>query len=210
MIPSAASPSSSTTVVAIMQLNGLTDPNFLYAGQVLTIIKGDDQNSRGPSRPRAQSRHPVPTPTPPMGKFGPKWVDVNLTTQTMVAYEGETPVYSSRVSSGVYNHPTVLGTYRIYAKYVSAKMVGGTPGHRLLQHTERALHYVLLLRLRPARRVLAQQLRPPHEPRLRQPPRRRLQVDVRLGTDRHDGGHSLLILTTDKQQLPPAGLLLSD
>ena len=62
-----------------------------------------------------------------MGKFGPKWVDVNLTTQTMVAYEGQTPVYSSRVSSGVY-HPTVMGTYRIYAKYTSTKMTGGTPG----------------------------------------------------------------------------------
>jgi hypothetical protein len=112
-----------------MQLNGMTDPNFLYAGQVLTIIKGDDQGSGGPQPGgTAEAITPIPTPTPPMGKFGPKWVDVNLTTQTMVAYEGDTPVYSSRVSSGVYNHPTVLGTYRIYAKYVSAKMTGGTPG----------------------------------------------------------------------------------
>jgi LysM repeat protein len=119
----------STTVVAIMQLNGMTDPNFLYAGQVLTIIKGDDQGSGGPQPGgTAEATTPIPTPTPPMGKFGPKWVDVNLTTQTMVAYEGQTPVYSSRVSSGVYNHPTVLGTYRIYAKYTSTKMTGGTQG----------------------------------------------------------------------------------
>ena len=119
----------STTVVAIMQLNGMTDPNFLYAGQVLTIIKGDDQGTGGPQPGgTTEATTPIPTPTPPMGKFGPKWVDVNLTTQTMVAYEGQTPVYSSRVSSGVYNHPTVIGTYRIYAKYTSTKMTGGTPG----------------------------------------------------------------------------------
>jgi LysM repeat protein len=119
----------STTVDALMQLNGLTDPNFVYVGQVLTIVKGDDQSNTTPQPTgTTQPGVPIPTPTPPMGKFGPKWVDVNLTTQTMVAYEGQTPVYSSRVSSGVYNHPTVVGTYRVYAKYVSTRMKGGTPG----------------------------------------------------------------------------------
>jgi lipoprotein-anchoring transpeptidase ErfK/SrfK len=119
----------STTVAALMQLNGLTDPNFLYVGQVLTIIQGDDQNNETPiPTGTVAAGTPIPTPTPPMGKFGPKWVDVNLSTQTMVAYEGETPVYSARVSSGTYNHPTVIGTYRIYAKYVSTKMTGGTQG----------------------------------------------------------------------------------
>ncbi|MEO8287497.1 MAG: LysM peptidoglycan-binding domain-containing protein [Chloroflexota bacterium] len=113
----------STTVAALMQLNGLTDPNFVYVGQVLTIVKGDDQNNN-PGTPAT----PVSTPTPPMGKFGPKWVDVNLTTQTMVAYEGQTPVYSSRVSSGTSLHPTVIGTYRVYAKYVTTRMQGGTKG----------------------------------------------------------------------------------
>jgi LysM repeat protein len=115
-----------TTVAALMQLNGIADPNFLYVGQVLTIIQGDDQNNERPSGTEVGT--PIPTPTPPMGKFGPKWVDVNITTQTMVAYEGQTPVYSARISSGTYNHPTVLGTYRVYAKYVSTRMKGGTQG----------------------------------------------------------------------------------
>ena len=118
-----------TTVDALMQLNGLTDANFLYVGQVLVIIKGDDQNNETPAPTgTVAAGTPIPTPTPPMGKFGPKWVDVNLTTQTMVAYEGETPVYSAKISSGTYNHPTVIGTYRIYAKYVSTRMTGGTQG----------------------------------------------------------------------------------
>lgn len=108
-----------TTVQTIMTNNNLTDRNFLRVGQVLTIVKGDDQNNGQPSVTQ------TPEPTPPMGQFGPKWVDVNLTTQTMIAFEGQTPVFTSKISSGVPRHPTVEGTYRIYAKYVSTKMEGG-------------------------------------------------------------------------------------
>ncbi len=108
-----------TTVDALLQLNGMSDGNYLQAGQKLTIIKGNDQNNNAPSVTS------VPEPAPPMGEFGPKWVDVNLTTQSMIAYEGQTPVFTTRVSSGIVNHPTVEGTYRIYAKYESTRMTGG-------------------------------------------------------------------------------------
>ncbi len=56
--------------------------------------------------------------------YGEKWIDVNLTTQTIVAYQGQTPVYSTRASTGMWNTPTVVGTFRIYAKYVSTTMSG--------------------------------------------------------------------------------------
>lgn len=133
----------STTIQALRDLNNLPNTNIIYVGQVLIIVKGNDQGN-APSSPTAITGEgtptapaglstptsappntPTPAPTPPIGKFGPKWVDVNLTTQTMVAYEGQTPVYSSRVSSGVWDHPTVIGTYRIYVKYVSTRMTGG-------------------------------------------------------------------------------------
>ena len=108
-----------TTVDSLMSLNKLTDANFLRAGQVITVVKDDDQNNNPPIT--------VPTqePTPPIGQFGPKWVDVNLTTQNMIAFEGQTPVFSSKISSGIPRHPTVLGIYRIYAKYKATKMEGG-------------------------------------------------------------------------------------
>jgi lipoprotein-anchoring transpeptidase ErfK/SrfK len=108
-----------TTVDSIITLNKLTDRNFLRAGQVLTIVPGDDQDNNPPDVT------PAPEPTQPMGKYGPKWVDVNITTQSMVAFEGQTPVFSSKISSGVPRHPTVLGTYRVYAKYRSTLMQGG-------------------------------------------------------------------------------------
>jgi LysM repeat protein len=111
-----------TTVAALIQLNNLPDANFVYSGQVLTIIKGNDQANDVPSNT------PVPEPTPPMGQFGPKWIDVSLGTQTMVAYEGTVPVFTAKISSGVPAHPTVIGIYRVYAKYTSTRMHGGTPG----------------------------------------------------------------------------------
>ena len=63
-----------------------------------------------------------------MGKLGPKWIQVDLSTQMMVAYEGTTPVFSSRMSSGLPRTPTVLGTYRVYLKYRLQTMRGGTRG----------------------------------------------------------------------------------
>ncbi|MEO5953861.1 MAG: LysM peptidoglycan-binding domain-containing protein, partial [Chloroflexia bacterium] len=111
----------STTVANLQRLNNLGNTNYIYSGQLLVIVAGDDQNNEQPA--------PTPTakaePTPPMGKYGPKWFDVDISDQTITAYEGDTPVYTSLVSTGTYKHPTVEGTYRVYAKYVKTKMEGG-------------------------------------------------------------------------------------
>ncbi len=60
-----------------------------------------------------------------------KWVDVNLTTETMVAFEGVNPVYATLVSTGKRNfedkekdHPTPPGTFRIREKHIAATMDG--------------------------------------------------------------------------------------
>ncbi len=113
-----------TTVNNLQSLNNLGNTNYIYVGQVLIIVAGNDQDT-GPAGTATAAPTARPEPTPPMGKYGPKWVDVDLSDQTMTAYEGDTPVYTSRVSSGTYDHPTVVGTYRVYAKYVTAKMEGG-------------------------------------------------------------------------------------
>lgn len=54
-----------------------------------------------------------------------KWIDVNLTSQTLVAYEGQRPVFHTRVSTGIWQYPTIVGTFSIYVKYESADMSGG-------------------------------------------------------------------------------------
>lgn len=90
---------------------------------------------------------PTPTPTPtwmptwqsPGGKeyttrplgVGPneRWVDVDLSSQTLVAYEGSEPVFTTRISSGTADHPTVTGQFRIWLAFESQTMDGSLLGY---------------------------------------------------------------------------------
>ena len=66
----------------------------------------------------------------PFGVSGrERWIDVNLTTQTLIAYEGDTAVYNALVSSGVWDHPTVTGQFRIWLRYESQTMNGALLGY---------------------------------------------------------------------------------
>lgn len=57
--------------------------------------------------------------------IGERWIDVNLATQQLIAYEGQRPVFRSMVSTGTWQHPTVTGSFNIYVKYEQADMQGG-------------------------------------------------------------------------------------
>ncbi|MCB9077289.1 MAG: L,D-transpeptidase family protein [Anaerolineaceae bacterium] len=57
--------------------------------------------------------------------IGERWIDVNLATQRLVAYEGQRPVFRAVVSTGTWQHPTIAGTFSIYVKYEQADMQGG-------------------------------------------------------------------------------------
>ncbi len=70
-------------------------------------------------------------PGPPPSDLlpGEKWIDVNLSTQSLVAYEGDKPVYATLVSSGRHDdkdptkdHRTKMGSFRIREKHISATM----------------------------------------------------------------------------------------
>jgi hypothetical protein len=75
--------------------------------------------------------HPLPPPKDLLPNE--KWVDVNLTTQTLVAFEGEKPVFATVVSTGKKdrqnpdkskNHETRAGIFRIREKHIAATMDG--------------------------------------------------------------------------------------
>lgn len=53
-----------------------------------------------------------------------RWIDVNLTTQTLVAYENDTPVYDTLISSGMWPYLTVTGQFHIYLRLASQNMSG--------------------------------------------------------------------------------------
>jgi hypothetical protein len=65
-------------------------------------------------------------PGPPPEKLGDhdKWIDVNQHRQTLVAFEGSTPVYVTLFSSGRNEHETVTGSFRIREKHIASTMDG--------------------------------------------------------------------------------------
>ena len=67
---------------------------------------------------------PTPADSVPTTGGGQHWIDVNLTQQTLYAYEGDTVVNSFLVSTGTWLHPTVTGQYHIYVKLRYTDMAG--------------------------------------------------------------------------------------
>ncbi|NUO54966.1 MAG: L,D-transpeptidase, partial [Polyangiaceae bacterium] len=79
----------------------------------------------------------APRTWPKAAEAGEKWVDVNVTEQTLILWEGKRPIYATLVSTGREEYPTVLGEFRIKNKHVTATMdsnessdVGGGPARQ--------------------------------------------------------------------------------
>ena len=98
---------------ALAQANSIRNSSFIYVGQVLRIPSGGS---------------PAP-PSPPSAPTSGRWIDVNLSAQQLTAYQGNTPVRSTLVSTGLPRTPTPTGRYRVYVKYASTLMSG--PGYYL-------------------------------------------------------------------------------
>ncbi|NIN66248.1 MAG: LysM peptidoglycan-binding domain-containing protein [Anaerolineae bacterium] len=106
-----------TTVSAIAAANNLSNPSFIYVGQRLKIPSAGSSPA---------STAPAPSAPSSPASSGEKWIDVNLSTQTLQAYEGNRVVYTARVSTGISRYPTPTGTYRIQRKYWYDDMTGGS------------------------------------------------------------------------------------
>jgi len=84
---------------------------------------------------------PKPTKTPktspkymdpylPSGVYpDERWIDINLSTQRLSAYDGNKLIKTFVVSTGLPNTPTVTGRFRVYVKYTATLMAG--PGYYL-------------------------------------------------------------------------------
>lgn len=111
-----------TSVSALMRANGLSNPNFIWVGQRLRISGGGSRSGGGTSGGGSSSGGST------SGGSG-KWIDVDLSSQTLTAMEGSVAVRSMVVSTGIARYPTPPGRFRIYAKYPSVTMSG--PGYYL-------------------------------------------------------------------------------
>ena len=58
---------------------------------------------------------------------GNRWIDVNLSSQMLTAWQGDQVVMQTNVSSGVSIFPTVTGRFNIGNKYTAQRMTG--PGY---------------------------------------------------------------------------------
>ena len=64
-----------------------------------------------------------------------KWVSVDLYEQVAIAYEGDTPVFATLISSGLKDWPTEEGLFHVYVRYPRTLMEGadGKPDFYWLQ-----------------------------------------------------------------------------
>lgn len=93
---------------------------------VLETVKGFVRIADGAWLRRADLREPT-LAAPPEGTLpGERWIDVELATQTLVAYEGERPVFATLVSTGKGPEGSELatpkGVHRIWVKLETSNM----------------------------------------------------------------------------------------
>jgi lipoprotein-anchoring transpeptidase ErfK/SrfK len=119
-----------TTAAALVQQNHLSTPVQLVPGQLLRIYNWGDQPAAyvPPAVPgqAAPAVNPQPDPLWEQELTGEKWIDINLTQQTLTAYQGETAVRTFVVSTGGTGHETVTGSFRVWAKVARQDMSGGS------------------------------------------------------------------------------------
>jgi len=78
------------------------------------------------ARDLARAHEAAPPPEVTRASAGERWIDVELATQTLVAYEGARPVYATLVSTGRgapgTDGATPTGVHRIWVKILASDM----------------------------------------------------------------------------------------
>ena len=100
-----------TTVDELLIANGLPNANFVFVGQRLRVPAG-----------RAVQEMTMAVAGAPAD--GARRIEVNLSAQTLTAYQGDVAIMQTTVSTGKWSTPTVQGTFHIGTKYASQDMYG--------------------------------------------------------------------------------------
>lgn len=111
---SAIAVAQGTTVQQLLVDNGLPNGRFIYTGQRLRVRPAVEESALGLVAAPAE---------------GKKWIEVNLSEQTLTAWQGDVAVMHTSISSGRANTPTVTGRFTIGNKYKAQRMSG--PGYDL-------------------------------------------------------------------------------
>ncbi|HXF60211.1 MAG TPA: LysM peptidoglycan-binding domain-containing protein [Caldilineaceae bacterium] len=100
-----------TTVERLMRSNGLPNSGFVYTGQRLRV----PPNSTSADNIFGVAGAPAD---------GRRWIEVDLSDQTLIAWQGDLAVLRTTVSTGKAATPTVVGKFAIQTKYDSQHMTG--------------------------------------------------------------------------------------
>jgi LysM repeat protein len=114
------------SVVDLIVANDIAEPDLLYVGQVLSIPMPDQSPEPENDAPLATEESPLPEVGTELG-LSPRearWIDVDLSNQRLTAYEGDTAVRTTLVSTGLPGTPTPEGQYRIWIKLRYDDMAG--------------------------------------------------------------------------------------
>jgi LysM repeat protein len=98
------------TLNEIMVLNGLPNPNFVWTGQRLRV-------NEAPTPVEAMAAAGAPA-------NGKRMIEINLTYQTLTAWQGDVAILTTYVSTGKASTPTVPGQFSVYNKLDSQHMYG--------------------------------------------------------------------------------------
>ncbi len=107
----------------LLAANGLPNADFVWVGQALRI-KASLSGTGG-----ALSYDQPYGVAPEAPVDGRRWIEINLTDQTLTAWQGDVAILYTTISSGLPGTPTVTGRYQIGTKYQSQRMTG--PGYDL-------------------------------------------------------------------------------
>jgi lipoprotein-anchoring transpeptidase ErfK/SrfK len=114
------------SVDELVIVNELANPDLLCVGQRLRLPSAATIPTPSEASSIASPAESTPNPSlaSPDEIIAGRWIDVDLSEQRLTAYEGETPVRSTLVSTGLPNTPTPVGQFRIWIKLRYDDMAG--------------------------------------------------------------------------------------
>lgn len=94
----------------LLSANGLPSASFIWIGQRLRV-----KANSAVTETVAATGAPVD---------GTRWIEVDLSDQTLTAWQGDVAIMYTSISSGLPGTPTITGRFQIGTKYQSARMTG--------------------------------------------------------------------------------------
>ncbi|QQR89839.1 MAG: L,D-transpeptidase [Myxococcales bacterium] len=94
----------------------LKNDNFIHEGKAYVLSREEIAARMTAVRIAKAVRRPAIIPV------GEKWIHINLKQQTVIAYEGDKPVFATLASTGKKDFETPPGVFRMVSKHVSTTM----------------------------------------------------------------------------------------